>query len=60
MNVILTIDKVHTAVQSVLDCEPGLGGLNQVYGSNCPTSSAHILLTSLPDVLLFRDVIDIH
>ncbi len=38
MNVILTIDKVHPA--PVLNCGPGLGGLNQVYGPNCPTPSA--------------------
>ncbi len=30
MNVIITIDKVHTAPQRALDCGPGLGGLNQV------------------------------
>ncbi len=37
MNVILTIYKVHTALQRVLDCVPGLGGLNQVYGPNHQT-----------------------
>ncbi len=38
--VLLAIDKVHTVVpQMALDCRPGLGGLNQVYGPNCPTSS---------------------
>ncbi len=26
--------------QRALDCIPGLGGLNQVYGPNCPTPSA--------------------
>ncbi len=30
MKLILTIDKVHTAPQRVLDCGPGLGELNQV------------------------------
>ncbi len=38
-NVILVIDKTHTVPQRVLDCEPGLGGLNQVDGANCPTPS---------------------
>ncbi len=37
MNVIITIDKVHTTAQRVLDCRPGLGGLTQVYGPNHPT-----------------------
>ncbi len=37
VNVILTIDKVHTAPQKILDYGPGLGGLNQVYGTNHPT-----------------------
>ncbi len=37
MNVILTIDKVHTTAQS--DCKPALGGLNQVDAPNCPTLS---------------------
>ncbi len=38
MNVVLTIDKVNTAPQRALDCRPGLGGLNQVYGPNHQTS----------------------
>ncbi len=33
VNVLLAIDKVHTVPQRALDCEPGLGGLNQVYRS---------------------------
>ncbi len=36
MNLILTIDKVHTAPQSTLLCGLGLGGLNHVYGPNHP------------------------
>ncbi len=39
MNVILTIDNVHTSPQNVLDCIPYLCGLNQVYGPNHPTPS---------------------
>ncbi len=31
MNVILTIDNVYTAPQRVVDCRPGLGGLNHAY-----------------------------
>ncbi len=30
---------VHTVPQRALDCGLGLGGLNQVYGSNRPTPS---------------------
>ncbi len=30
---------MHTAPQRALDCRPGLGGLNQVYGPNRPTRS---------------------
>ncbi len=37
--VLLTIDKANTVSQRVLDCRPGLGGLNQVYGPNHPTPS---------------------
>ncbi len=33
------IDNVQTVTQTALDCRPGLGGLNQVYGPNCPTPS---------------------
>ncbi len=40
MNVILTIDKVYTAIQRALYCRPGLGGLSQVYGPNHPNPSA--------------------
>ncbi len=35
----IAIDNAHTVPQRVLDCGPGLGGLNQVYGSNRPTPS---------------------
>ncbi len=38
-NVLLAIDKAHTAPQRALDCIPGLGELNQVYGPNHPTLS---------------------
>ncbi len=38
-NVLLAIDKEHTVPQRALDCRPGLGGLNQVHGPNCPTPS---------------------
>ncbi len=37
--VLLAIDKVHTVPQRALDCRLCLGGLNQVYGPNCPTPS---------------------
>ncbi len=37
--VLLDIDKVHTVPQRALYCGPGLGGLNQIYGPNCPTPS---------------------
>ncbi len=40
VNVILTIDNVHTAPQTALKCRPGLGRLNQVYGPNHPIPSA--------------------
>ncbi len=36
---LLAIDKAHTVHQRVLDCKPGLCGLNQVDGPNCPTPS---------------------
>ncbi len=36
-NVLLAIDKAHTEPHRALDCRPDLGGLNQVYGPNCPT-----------------------
>ncbi len=32
MNEILTIDKVSRAPQRILECSPGIRGLNQVYG----------------------------
>ncbi len=37
--VLLAINNAHIVPQRALDCEPGLGGLNQVYGSNCPVHS---------------------
>ncbi len=40
VHVILAIDKVRTASQRALDCGPGLGGLNHVYGPNHPTPSS--------------------
>ncbi len=40
VNVLLAIDKSHTAPHNALDCELALGELNQVYGPNCPTPSA--------------------
>ncbi len=38
VHVILPIDKVHIAPQRVLDCGPGLDGLNQVMGPTVPYS----------------------
>ncbi len=35
----IAIDNAHTVPQMALDCGPGLGGLNQVYGPNHPTPS---------------------
>ncbi len=40
VNVLSVIDKVHTVPHMALDRRPGLGGLNQVYGPNCATSSS--------------------
>ncbi len=37
--VLLAVDNAHIVPQRALDCGPGLGGLNQVYGPNCPTPS---------------------
>ncbi len=52
--VLLGIDKVHTVPQRVLDCRPGLGGLNQVMGPTVPLSLFRVSManisTSLPDV----------
>ncbi len=42
VHIMLAIDKVHTPPQRALDCRPGLGRLNQVYGFNCPTPSREI------------------
>ncbi len=39
IKVTITIDSAHTVPQRSLDCGPGLGGLNQVYGPNCPNPS---------------------
>ncbi len=38
-NALLVIDKALTVPQRTLDCRPGLGWLNQVYGTKCPTPS---------------------
>ncbi len=40
VSVLLTINKAHTLAQKYLDCGPGVGGLNQVYGPNHLTPSA--------------------
>ncbi len=37
-NVLLAIDKIHSTTDDP-NRRPGLGGLNQVYGFNCPTQS---------------------
>ncbi len=37
-NVLLAFDNAHTVPQRDLDCGPGIGGLNQVYGPNFHTS----------------------
>ncbi len=37
--VLCRFDDTHTAPQRAVNCRPGLGGLNQVYGPNSPTSS---------------------
>ncbi len=37
INVLLAIDKAYIVPLRALDCGPGLGGLNQVYGPNRPT-----------------------
>ncbi len=37
--VLYGIENAYTAPQRGLDCRPGLGGLNQVYGPNRPTPS---------------------
>ncbi len=38
-HVLLAIDKAHIVTQRAMDCRPDLGGLNQVYGPNCPNPS---------------------
>ncbi len=40
-NVLWAIDKAHTAPKMALDCRPGLGVLNYVYGPKRTTPSAH-------------------
>ncbi len=47
MDVILTIDKVHTVPQRALDCGPSLGELNQVYGPNHPIPLQVIAILSM-------------
>ncbi len=37
--VISAFDEVQTVAQRFLNCSPGLGGLNHVYGPNHPTQS---------------------
>ncbi len=39
----ITIDNAHPAPQRALDCGPGLGVLNQVYGPNLPTKGLFYL-----------------
>ncbi len=43
VNVILAIDKAHTASQRAMNYGLGLGGINQVYGPNCPTPTAYCI-----------------
>ncbi len=38
-NVLLAIGKTNTVPQRALDCGPGLGGFNHVYGPNHSTPS---------------------
>ncbi len=38
---------MHTQHQKALDCGPGLGGLNQVYGPNRPTPSVKGICDSI-------------
>ncbi len=45
VNVIVAIDKLRTTGQRALDCEPGLGGLNQVIGPNISQISFHLALS---------------
>ncbi len=55
VNVILAIDKVHTALQRVLDCRPGLGGLKQVMGPTIPLPLGDI--TDNRKLLLMKQII---
>ncbi len=41
--ILLSIDNAHTVPQRVLECRPGIGGLSQVHGPNCPTPSVQII-----------------
>ncbi len=50
INVILTIDKVHTTPQRALDCRPGLCGLNQVMN---PTVSLPLLRVYVEYINIF-------
>ncbi len=43
VNVPSAIAKAHTVHLRTQDCGSGLGGLNQVYGTNHPTTSAQII-----------------
>ncbi len=52
MNVILTIVKVHTAPHRALDCVPGLGGLNQVYGPNDRLFTCSIKVQLCPSLVV--------
>ncbi len=47
VHVILPIDKVHIAPQRVLDCGPGLDGLNQVMGPTVPYSLLRVSVAIL-------------
>ncbi len=41
-NVVFAIDQGHIVPQMAMECRPGVGGLNQVYGPNCPTQAQSI------------------
>ncbi len=41
---IIAIDSAHTVPQRALDCRPGLGELNHVYGPNHPTPSSTCIM----------------
>ncbi len=52
--VLSAIDKVHTVLQTALDCKPDLDGLNQVMGQTIPLPLFRVCVanisTSLPYV----------